>query len=362
MSGCYGWDIGGVHLKLSRLEYGDAKRAEITTSIEPFEIWKAPDTLAGRLTTMLARSTAGPAGGRRGDGVRHAVTMTAELSDLFASRSDGVRFILHACSEALGRDSFRVFTLDGALIRPEDAMESPLRAVAANWVATAHLIARHAGPSILIDVGSTTTDIIPIDTRGPITPSRADTERLLSGELVYTGVLRTPPASLAESVPLRGGSCRVASEHFCLMADAYRLLGRIVEGDYTVATADGRGKGREDAAARLARLVCADRRDLADAEITAIAEFLEERQIELIARALRQVRERFPGVRGRPIWTAGIGSFIAREAAVRSGEDARRLDQMIPDLAGDRWERAAPSAALALLMAAAGDDAVGKKN
>jgi len=362
MSICYGWDIGGVHLKLSRLERDAAKRSEIVTSIEPFEIWKAPDKLAERLTMMLARSSAGPAENRCGDGVRHAVTMTAELSDLFATRSDGVRFILQACSAALGGDSLRVFTLDGALIRPEEAMESPLRAAAANWVATAHLIARHAGPSVLIDVGSTTTDIIPIDARGPITMSRADTERLLSGELVFTGALRTPPSSLAGSVPLRGGACRVASEHFCLMADAYRLLGRIVEADYTVATADGRGKSREDAAARLARLVCADRRDLSDAEIMAIAEFLEDRQIDLIASALRQVRERFPEARGRPIWTAGIGSFIARGAAARVGEEAGRLDQMIPDLAGDRWERAAPSAALALLLAAAGDDAAGGKN
>ncbi len=361
MSVFYGWDIGGVHLKLSRLESGDARRAEITTTIEPFEIWKAPDALAGRLTTMLARSTAGLEGGRSGDGVRHAVTMTAELSDLFASRSDGVRFIIQACSEALGRDSLRVFTLDGALIRPEDAMESPLHAAAANWVATAHLIARHAGPSILIDVGSTTTDIIPIDTRGPITTSRADTERLLSGELVYTGTLRTPPASLTESVPLRGAACRVASEHFCLMADVYRLLGRIDEEDYTVATADGRGKSREDAAARLARLVCADRRDLADAEIMAIAEFLQERQIRLIAGALRQVRERFPEARGRPIWTAGIGSFIARGAVAGVSEDVRGLDQMIPDLAGDRWDRSAPSAALALLLAAIDGGAVGDK-
>ena len=361
MSFYCGWDIGGVHLKLSRLESGEAKRAGIVTSIEPFEIWKAPETLAERLVTMLARSTAGPAENRHGDGVRHAVTMTAELSDLFARRSEGVRYILKACSVAFGGDSFRVFTLDGALVRPEDAMERPLQAAAANWVATARLIARHAGPSILIDVGSTTTDIIPIDARGPITIFRGDTERLLSGELVYTGALRTPPASLAESVPLRGGACRVASEHFCLMADAYRLLGRIVEGDYTVVTADGRGKSRQDAAARLARLICADGRDLADAEITAIAEFLEDRQIDLIARALRQVRERFPHARARPIWIAGIGSFIAREAAARVGEDARPLGQMIPDLAGDGWERSAPSAALALLLAAEHGDGVGVK-
>lgn len=361
MSFYCGWDIGGVHLKLSRLESGETQRTGIVTSIEPFEIWKAPAMLTERLTTMLARAAAAAAGNRRGDGVRHAVTMTAELSDLFASRSEGVRYILQACLVAFGGDAFRVFTLDGELVRPADAMERPLQVAAANWAATAHLIARHAGPSILIDMGSTTTDIIPIDARGPITISRSDTERLLAGELVYTGVLRTPPASLAESVPLRGGTCRIASEHFCLMADAYRLLGRIVEGDYTVVTTDGRGKSREDAAARLARLVCADRRDLADAEITAIAEFLEERQIDLIARALRQVRQRFPGVRARPIWTAGIGSFIAREAAARVGEDARPLGQMIPNLVEDGWERAAPSAALALLLAAEHGDADGIK-
>ncbi len=351
----FGWDIGGVHLKQSRLTFDSEGRGALRTAIEPFEIWKAPGSLADRLSAMLERPE--PAAGwmnpDRGGvaGVRHAVTMTAELSDVFPSRAEGVRSVLRACAEALGEETFRVFTLDGDLIGPGIAMERPMIAAAANWAATAHLVAGRAGPSILIDVGSTTTDIIPIGPEGPAPAARDDTGRLMTGELVYTGALRTPPSSLTGTVPLRGGLCRIACEQFCIMADAYLVLGRIGPADYTVPTPDGRGRSRREATARLARLVCADADDLDGREIGAIAQHLERRQIDRIAGALGEVAARHPELAGRPVIVAGAGAFVARDAAARAGREARRLQALVPGVAGENWDRAAPSAALALLLA-----------
>ncbi len=355
-----GWDIGGVHLKLSRLELAADGSARLRTQVVPFEIWKDAGGLAARLRSMLEES----AGGRpEGPAVvaAHGVTMTAELSDVFPTRHDGARAILSACSEAfssaeaLSGVPFRVLDLEGRFVDPAEAMERPLRVAAANWMATACVVARAAGATgaaLLIDVGSTTTDIIPVRDGRPRPLGRTDTERLLSGELVYTGLLRTPPAAFAETVPLAGGSCRLSPEHFTITADVYRVLGRIGEDEYTVPTPDGRGKDREASAARLARLVCSEAATLGAPAIEAIAAHLEDRQVNQITRAVRQVLGCDSQGAPLPAVVAGAGAFLAEAAASRAGLRATRLSRLLPAVTGDRWDVAAPSASIALLLAA----------
>ena len=339
-----GWDIGGVHLKLSRLVVDNGGAARMATSIVPFEIWKEPAGLPDRLRAMR------DAAGRMIAG--QAVTMTAELSDVYPDRAAGVRAILTACRTVLGPHSFRVLDRRGDLLAQDDAMERPQAVAAANWMATARLAARRAGTAVLIDTGSTTTDIIPIVDSSPRPLETTDTGRLMSGELVYSGVLRTPPSSYVTRVPLLDGWCRVAPEHFAISADVHRLLGRIDEDSYTVPTPDGRGKGRAAAAVRLARLVCAEPADLGDEAIDLLARFLADRQAEGIAAAIRQVIERFPAPAPRlEAIVAGAGAFLAATAAGRAGLAARALRDLFPRVEGGTWDAAAPSGALALLIA-----------
>jgi (4-(4-[2-(gamma-L-glutamylamino)ethyl]phenoxymethyl)furan-2-yl)methanamine synthase len=333
----FGWDIGGVHLKSARLT-ATRGPVSIETRMVPYEIWKEPAALAKRIRALLA-DRAGA----------HAVTMTAELSDAWSTRAEGVRAILGACREALP-GPLRVLDLRGRLVPLDAARERPLDVAAANWLATATLIGRAVRDALLVDVGSTTTDIVAIRDGIPCPAGRTDTERLVSGELVYTGCLRTPPASLAEIVPLGGGWCRVSPEHFTNMGDVHTILGAIEERDYTVATPDGRGRSREDAKARLARLVCADAGTIGDHALETIARFLAERQVGRIAQAIVQVLSRHPG--GRPVAVpAGAGVFLAESAARRAGLGTVALAGLFPRLAGDDWGRAAPAAALSVLLA-----------
>jgi (4-(4-[2-(gamma-L-glutamylamino)ethyl]phenoxymethyl)furan-2-yl)methanamine synthase len=358
-----GWDIGGVHLKLSRLDIDEDGSARLRTQVVPFEIWKDAGGLSARLRAML-EVTGRRRGGRAAVAV-HGVTMTAELSDIFPTRRDGVRAILSACSEAFSGSEqisdapFAVLDLEGRFVELADAMERPLRVAAANWIATACAVA-HAvgadGAALLIDIGSTTTDIVPVRGGRPRPQGRTDTERLQSGELVYTGLLRTPPAAFAETVPLAGSSCRLSPEHFTITADVYRVLGRIGEEEYTVQTPDGRGKNREASAARLARLVCSDAETLGTPVIEAIAAHLEDRQVDQITGAVRQVLMRelqgatHSGVTP-PAVVAGAGAFLAAAAAERAGLHATRLSRLFPAIMGDRWDVAAPSASIAILLA-----------
>src|SRR6185295_17040707 len=227
MANYFGWDIGGVHLKWAKLT-APRDGASIAIRTHPFEIWKDPAGLVPRLRSLLDDSPG-----------EHAVTMTAELSDVFATRAEGVRAILGACAEAIPGPP-RVLDRSGALVRLQEACERPHEVAAANWMATARLAGRARRDALLIDVGSTTTDIIPICGGEPRPAGRTDTERLVSGELVYSGIQRTPPVSLADRVPLHGGWCRVSPEHFAIMADVYTILGALAGNDYTVPTPDGR--------------------------------------------------------------------------------------------------------------------------
>ena len=339
MADYFGWDIGGVHLKAARLSAASG-RASLATRILGFEIWRDPAALTSRLRSLRdARS--GP----------HAVTMTAELSDVFPTRAEGVRAILGACAEVLPGPP-RVLNLRGRLVTLDEALERPLEAAAANWMASAKLVALARREALLIDIGSTTTDIVPVRDREPRPAGRTDTERLMVGELVYTGVLRTPPASLADRVPLAGGWCRVCPEHFTVMGDVYRVLGAITEEEYTVPTPDGRGRSRNESMARLARLVGADPATIGPTAVETMAHFLQERQVDQVARAIVQVRALWPGDPPSEAIVAGAGSFLADCAARRAGLTPVRLDALFPRLGGDDWSRAAPSAALAVLLAA----------
>ncbi len=337
-----GWDIGGVHLKLSRLRCRE-ETASILTRIVPFEIWREPAGLAPRMRALAGEAALEP-------GAAHGVTMTAELSDVFPTRAEGVRSILRACTEALPAAP-RVLDRQGALLDLREALERPLEVAAANWAATARLVGRAVRDALLIDVGSTTTDIIPVRGGEPCPSGRADTERLQSGELVYSGVLRTPPASLTEVVPLRGGFCRVAPEHFTMMGDVYLILGSITAEEYTAPTPDGRGRTRKDAMARLARLVCADLDEMSPAAVETIARYLRDRQVDRLAEAILQVLSRQGTGALTKAVSAGAGAFLADEAARRAGLATSRLARVLPAVQGEGWDRSAPAGALAVLMA-----------
>ena len=81
------------------------------------------------------------------------------------------------------------------------------------------------GPSRVPPTHATTADVIPLRGGLPCPRGSTDVHRLLGGELVYTGVRRTPLFAVVPSVPLRGRMCPLAAEFFATMLDAYLVLG-----------------------------------------------------------------------------------------------------------------------------------------
>jgi len=331
-----GWDVGGVNTKAARVERG----ALLAVRGRPFELQRAPDAL-----TPLLRELAADVGVAADDrSVVHGVTMTAELSQMFRTKREGVAFVLDALASAFPFASMRVFSVDGRFLSPSEARANPLAVAAANWTATATFVARQHPDALLIDIGTTTTDIIPIKDGVVVAKGRTDPDRLASGELVYTGALRTPVEAIASHVPLRGESVGVAAEGFALAGDVHVWRGELAPGDYTVPTPDGRPATREFCGERLARAVCADREMLDDAAVSAIADALANAQVARIVDAIRRVAARHPSLDTAVV--TGLGAFIAAAAARAAG---LRVVPLADEL-GDDGARFAPAAAVAFLL------------
>lgn len=329
-----GWDIGGVNIKVCRVPVGGDEDL-IQSLSRGFEIWKKPQALAGLLREMA--DALGPVESM-------AVTMTAELSDAFESKRQGVTFILKALSQAFPGIDIRLLGIDGVMVPLADALGRPLDFAANNWLASALYVATRHPHCFLMDMGSTTTDIIPIVHGRLDAQGRDDTSRLAAGELVYTGALRTNPNTLVRSAPFMGRMVPVADEYFCIMADVHNLLGHITEQDYSCPTPDGRGKAVEDSHARLARLICADQEAMSLGQARFLAGYIHERQMEVISRAWHQAASRVERPHEMPWFVVGQGGFLLKDLAGRLG-----IKVLNP--AGTDVE-ALPARAAALLLAA----------
>ncbi len=230
----------------------------------------------------------------------------------------GVLFVLDALRRTFPETDIYLLSLDRELETLETALQHPSLFAAANWLASALFVAERQPNCLLVDVGSTTTDIIPILDGQVAAEGRTDMERLMAGELVYTGVVRTNPNTVAAQVPLRGRPCSVAAESFAQMGDVYLLLGFLDPSDHTAPTADSGPKSVKGAHRRLARLVCSDAETLSADEIHHLAEYLHEKQVQQLTEAMYQVRSRLPGAE-LPFVAVGSGQFLAVEAGRRLG-------------------------------------------
>jgi (4-(4-[2-(gamma-L-glutamylamino)ethyl]phenoxymethyl)furan-2-yl)methanamine synthase len=317
-----GLDIGGANLK--------AANADGLAVTRPFAVWKSPEKLAAEIGQLLASFT-------KPDLI--ALTMTAELADCFRTKREGVAAVIAAVEQAAGAIPIRVWQTDGRFVAPAAARQSPVLVAAANWHALATFAGRLAptGPALLIDIGTTTTDLIPLTDGTPTPTGRTDRDRLLSGELVYTGVKRTPLCAVVNQVPYRGRKCPVAAELFATTLDVYLALGDLPEDPHDTETADGRPATRNAARDRLARCLCSDATEFDDTDMRHMAQSIAEAQRHRINRGLTSVlatQGRLP----EQLLLSGAGTFLAEQtlaeqASLASVKRLRLSDRFGPPIA-----------------------------
>lgn len=327
-------DIGGANLKA-------ADGLGWSESVV-FPLWKRWRELPAALGDLVA-----------GRSPRRLVaTMTGEICDCYAARAQGVAHIaesLSAAARSLGcPEPPGVYLVDGRIATVAEAIGEWRLAAASNWHATARLAATLAPEqrAVLLDIGSTTTDIVPLLAGVPAPRARDDAGRLLGGELVYTGVERTPVAALVAWLPHRGLTRPVASERFADSLDAWLVLGGLPEDPAATETADGGPATREAARVRLARTMLLDPEGFTAADAVEAATEIAARQAALVARGLEQVAQGFGGP-PEVVVLAGHGDRLAEMALERAGWTPRI--ERLADALGPAVARVAPAHALALL-------------
>jgi probable H4MPT-linked C1 transfer pathway protein len=341
-----GWDIGGANTKATFVTANNGKVEALKVAVEYYPIWKDPE----KLTAILGQLTEKVSNGAKLDCV--GVTMTAELSDAYQTKREGVTHILSCVAQVFADVPVLVLDVDSSLRSVNAAIAEPLKVASANWAATGWLVAQHIANGVVVDVGSTSTSIIPIIGGHVSAAGKNDLEKLMCGELVYTGALRTNIAAIVDGIPLRGGEARVSSELFAQSGDVHLLLGNIKAEEYTSETADGRGKTVAEAMARLARVVCADVEMVTAQEILQMATYIYERQVKQIADGLSQIYSKVTAIAGAnvSIVVTGLGSdFLARKAARSIGaKEIVSLDELVGNAAASA---ASPAVGVALMTA-----------
>lgn len=333
-----GWDIGGVHLKAARAESGRIVKA----------VQLAAPLRAGveRLVDAFGRAKA-----ELGAAQHHVVTMTGELADTFSSRQEGVACLAMLAERELSGAPVSIYAGPAGYVRPDEAGEHAGLVASANWHACASFIAGRCREALFIDMGSTTTDVVPVVDANVAACAYTDAQRLAAGELVYTGLVRGFVMASADRAPFKGSWTTLINENFANMADVHRILGSLPADADLMATADGREKTREGSRARLARMVGADDAEAGDRDWTALAQWFAEMQIRRVMDAIMLVNSRHVLPSDAPVVGAGIGAHVVKEITRRIGREYVAFDALLDAVPQARAAAAqcAPAAALALL-------------
>ena len=334
MSVVIGWDIGGAHLKAARVKHGRVEA--VVQAATP--LWLGLDSLEAALDAL--RAELGPAD-------RHAITMTGELCDVFASRREGVAGLAAIAADRLAPASLSLYAGRAGFVELGEAAQHAADIASANWHASAALVALKLRDALFIDIGSTTTDIIPVVAGRVAAIGYSDAERLASGELLYTGMTRSFVMSLASRAPFRGAWTPLMNEYFAGSADVHRILGDLPDGADKMATADGREKTVEASRARLARMIGREADEGAASEWDGLAAWFAEAQIRQIADAASLRLSRNDVAVAAPVITAGVGEGVAAEAARRLRRSCIGFSSLIS--APAEASHCAPAVAVALL-------------
>lgn len=336
MPSIIGWDIGGAHLKAARVEDGEI----VAVAQVACPLWLGLDQL--HQAFAQAKAALGAA-------EYHVATMTGELSDAFPDRHAGVAAITKAALQELGAP--KIYAGPRGFVPAESVIEHTNAIASANWHAGASLVARHHREALLIDMGSTTTDIIPIKDGRVAGQGYCDATRMAHGELVYTGVVRSFLMSGLRHVPFGGRWIPLMNEAFATTSDVYRILGQLPEDVDLMPTADNQLKTVDASRARLARQIGVDARDVSAQALDQLAAFFAEAQMRDISDGVFLTLSNLTTEPSAPIAGGGAGRFVIKRLASRLARRFVDVEDVLPARVDVRHKAAdcLPACAVALL-------------
>ena len=302
-----GWDIGGAHVKAAVI---NAQGELLAVYQQPCPLWKGLEYLQQAVRTILTELT--------DQADVHAITMTGELVDLFIDRDDGVKQIIATMQTLLAGQRCYIYAgLSGFIPAAQVEAQHYSAIASANWLASAGYAAQKIGSALFVDIGSTTTDILVLKQGLVQAQGYSDYQRLISKELVYTGIVRTAVMAVAQTALDQGQEIGVMAEYFATMADVYRVTAELDETHDQSETADGTEKNIIASARRLSRLLGSDFVVEELPRWKAFAENIREQQLQKILQACLYRLQTDELEKQQPLMGAGVGRFLVKELAQR---------------------------------------------
>ncbi len=278
-----GLDIGGANTKAALLQIENDNINKSFSYIEYFPFWEKTlndiPAMFKRVVEKLIMRENLPLG----DVHFISISITAELSDAFQTKREGILTILNALEQIFDKEKMFFINNRNEFSGFDQVKSDPISVAATNWVSTSLFLGKFVPKCILIDAGSTTIDVIPILNSVPVSRGKNDVERLMNRELIYTGGLRATIPSITHFLPYKDKMVRISFEKFALVSDVHRILNNISETEYINDTADNRSKTLNDCYARLARMICMDLESISTKELDIIAKYIYDKQIEMIS-------------------------------------------------------------------------------
>lgn len=295
-----GWDVGGAHLKLALFSENSLQVFQW-----PCPLWRGLQELIDCLNVAFAKIS--------GDQWVHHLTMTGELVDIFDNREDGVIKIIDTFIKTVPSGHHVKIFSGNDLVSAGSAIANTRNVASANWLASGQLLSRYFSDALFIDMGSTTADLLLIQGGKPCNMGYTDAERLRTGELVYTGAVRTCVNTICNSIPYDQDMVPMMAENFAVSADVYRILEALPDHADSGETMDGQGKDKVASMRRLARMIGEDFREPDIPHWEKASLHISTQQKEMIMKQARIQLARLDkeGV----IVAAGVGRFLIQQVA-----------------------------------------------
>jgi len=283
----------------------------------------------------------------------HAITMTGELVDLFENREEGVKQIINTMATLLPQKRCLIFAGLEGFLESEKVEASHYQAIAsANWLASASFAAQKVGSGLFVDIGSTTTDILLLNDGKVLAQGYTDYQRLLSRELIYTGIVRTAVMAVAQTARDQDQEIGLMAEYFATMADVYRVTGELNELHDQTETADGAEKSITASARRLSRMTGSDFFPEELPRWQQFAENIRAQQLQKIQQGCEYRIQNVTTLKNKPMIGAGVGRFLVKQLAQLSGYPYLDFSDLFPEFANQTGLTAAdcaPAVAVACL-------------
>ena len=227
--------------------------------------------------------------------------------------------ILSNCSNYIkGKTLF--FANNGKYVNYDTAIKSTEKLFSTNWILTSKFLNYKKNIDLIIDVGSTTTDIIFKDMN--IENNINDHMRLTNKTLLYLGVVRTPLPMIADNIKYKGRDISLVNEVFATTGDIFNINNDIDFSDLDYLGSDNLQFTKENSFTRLARVIGLDYKDCQEKHLIDVANNFKNIFISKIIDNIRAIDKKIQregltafsdNIDDFTISSIGEGRFIIKE-------------------------------------------------